>query len=139
MLAAPMTKYEQVKSVHDRAVESHDATALREIPTMLNRWGIKCREKDGQLLWTNLSVPTSIGDTITIGLRYKKQDGTLTEDIFELNKTKPEVVTPYYLGKYQGVRAEYHGTHKSQNIGLQSSTTVNTCCLYLDLGSENGS
>lgn len=131
-----MTKYEQVKSIRDRAVESHDANVLREVPGMLNRWGIKCREKDGQLLWTNLSVPKSVGETITIGLRYKKQDGTLTEDIFELDKNKPEVLTPYYLGQYEKVRPEYHGAHKSQNIGPRSFTTVNTCSLYL--GGENG-
>ena len=132
-----MTKFEQVKSIHERAVETHDANALREIPPMLNCWGIKCREDDGQLLWTNVSVPTSVGETITIGLRYKKQDETLTEDIFELSRNNPDLVTPYYKGRYQTVRPEYQGTHKLQNVGSQSFTTVNTCCLYL--GGENGS
>lgn len=48
--------------------------ALREIPAMPNRWEINCPENDGQLLWKNLSVPTSVGETITIGLRYRAQD-----------------------------------------------------------------
>jgi len=130
-----MTIFDQVKSIHERAVETQDASALREIPAMLNRQGIKCREKDGQLLWTNLSVPTSVGETITIGLRYRKQDQTLTEDIFELSKNNPEMVTPYYKDQYQTVHPEYKGTHKFQGAGAQSFTTVNTCCLYL--GSEN--
>ena len=132
-----MTKLEQVKSIHERAAKTQDAGALREIPAMLNRWGIKCREKDGQLLWTNLSVPTTVGETITIGLRYRKQDQTLTEDIFELSKNNPEMVTPYYKGQYQTVRPEYKGTHKLQGAVAQSFTSVNTCCLYL--GGENGS
>ena len=132
-----MTKFDQVKSIHERAVETQDANALREIPAMLNHWGIICREKDGQLLWTNLSEPTSIGETITIGLRYRKQDQTLTEDIFELSRNNPEKVTPYYRGKYQAVRSEYKGTHKFQGAVPQSFTSVNTCCLYL--GGENGS
>lgn len=125
------TKYEQVKSVHDRAVETNDANELRNIPSLLNSWGIKCREDDGQLLWTNLSVPTSVGETITIGLRYKKQDETLTEDVFELNNKNPDVVTQYYKGRYQTLRPEYKHTHKLQNVGAHSFTTVNTCCLYL--------
>ena len=132
-----MTKFDQVKSIHERAVEARDANALRDIPKILNGWGIKCREKDGQLLWTNLSVPTSIGETITIGLRYRKQDRTLTEDVFELNRSDPETITPYYKGQYQSVRSEYVGTHKSQGVKPQSFTSVNTCCLYL--GGENGS
>jgi hypothetical protein len=125
------TKYEQVKSVHDRAVETNDANELRKIPLLLNSWGIKCREDDGQLLWTNLSVPTSVGEAITIGLRYKKQDKTLSEDVFELNNKNPDVVTSYYKGCYQTLRPEYQQTHKLQNVGAHSFTTVNTCCLFL--------
>ena len=94
------TGYGQLKNIHERAVETHDANELRKIPSLLNDWGFKCRENDGELLWTNLSLPTSVGETITIGLRYKKQDGTLTEDVFELCEKDPNVVTPYYKGKY---------------------------------------
>ncbi len=132
-----MTKFQRVKCLHDRAVEAHDASALRGIPSLLNNWGIKCREDDGQLLWTNLSVPSSVGETITIGLRYKKQDETLTEDIFEVSEKDPDVVVAYYKGRYQTARPEYQGTHKLQNVGDTSFTTVNTCCLYL--GGNDGS
>ena len=125
------TKYEQVKSVHKSAAETGDANELRKIPSLLNSWGIKCREDDGQLLWTNLSLPTSIGETITIGLRYKKQDSTLTEDVFELSKKDPDIVASYYKGRYQMLRPEYQGTHKQQDVDARSFTTVNTCCIYL--------
>lgn len=132
------TKYEEVKSVHELAAETGDANELRKIPSLLNSWGIKCREDDGQLLWTNLSVPTSsIGETITIGLRYKKQDATLTEDILELSKNNPDVVASYYKGRYQELRPEYQRTHKQQDVEARSYTTVNTCCLYL--GDKSGS
>jgi hypothetical protein len=125
------TKYEQVKSVHELAVKNGDANELRKIPPLLNSWGIKCRKDDGQLLWTNLSLPTSsIGETITIGLRYKKKDSTLTEDIFELNMINPDKVDSYYKGQYQQFRQEYQHTHKQQDIEIRSYTTVNTCCLY---------
>jgi hypothetical protein len=132
-----MTKYEQVRSVHDTAVQTHDASGLREIPKILNGCGIRCREDDGRLLSTNLSVPTSVGETITIGLRYEKRDQTLTEDIFEITKNNPNVITSYYKGLYQAKRPEYRGTHKLQNTASESFTSVNSCCLYL--GGENGS
>ena len=125
------TKYEQVKNIHQRAVESHDANELRKIPSLLNDWGFKCREDDGKLLWTNLSLPTSVGETITIGLRYRKQDKTLTEDVFELCEKDPNVVTPYYKGKYQILRSEYVNTHKQQDVEPRSFTSINTCTLYL--------
>jgi len=124
------TKYEQVKSIHQLAVKTHDANELRRIPSLLNDWGIKCREDDGELLWTNLSVPTSVGETITIGLRYRKEDKTLTEDVFELSARDPDVVAPYYKGSYQKLRPEYEGTHKQQDVEPRSITSVNTCCLY---------
>jgi len=124
------TKYEQVKSVHDRAVETRDANVLRGIPSLLKEWEISPRD-DGQLQWINLSKPTSVKETITIGLRYIKRDQTFTEDIFELNNKKPDEVAKYYKGKYEQIRPEYKGTHKLQNVGTQSFTSVNTYCLYL--------
>jgi len=79
----------------------------------------------------------SIEETIAIGLRYKKRDQALSEDIFEIKKNDPDVVTPYYKGRYQAERAEYQGTHKLEDVGNDSFTSVNTCCLYL--GGQNGS
>jgi|PlaIllAssembly_1097288.scaffolds.fasta_scaffold1514578_1 hypothetical protein len=40
-----MTKLEQVRPLHDRAAETHEANALREMPPMLNRWRIKAANK----------------------------------------------------------------------------------------------
>jgi hypothetical protein len=137
LLAAMKTKYEQLRYIHDLAVKTNDASALREIPSLLNNWGFKCRDNDGQLLWTNLSLPTSIGETITIGLRYKKNDQTLTEDVFEVNSGTPEVVDTYYKGKYQKARPEYAGTHKLQDVQEKSFISVNSCSLYM--GRNNGS
>ena len=126
------TKYEQIRNIHDLAVEAHDANGLKEIPSLLNDWGVKCREDDGELLWTNLSLPSSIGETITIGLRYRKKNATLTEDIFELSNKAPNQVTAHYKGKYQKHRSEYKNTHKEQDADPHSFTSVNTCSIYLD-------
>ena len=132
------TKYEKIKNIHELAVKTHDAKALTEIASLLNGWDIKCREGDGKLLWINLSLPTSIGETITIGLRYEKKDTTLTEDIFELSNKSPNKITPYYKGKYQKHRLEYKNTHKEQNIDTHSFTSVNSCSIYLDKNDTNG-
>ena len=131
------TKYEQVKNIHKLAVETHDPNELRGIPSLLNDWGFKCREDDGELRWTNLSIPTSVGETITIGLRYTKRDESLTEDLFEISEVDPNVVTPHYQGRYQKLRSEYEGTHKQQDVKPRSFTSVNTCSLYF--GDKNGS
>lgn len=136
-LAAMTTKYEEVKNIHKVALETGNMDELRRVLPLLNSWGIKCRENDGQLLWTNLSMPMSVGETITIGLRYKKQDATLTEDIFELSKNNPDAVNCYYKGSYQQLRPEYRRTHKQQDVEARSYTTVNTCCLYF--GDKSGS
>lgn len=131
LLAAMKTKYDQLKHVHDIAFRTNDAKMLREVPTLLNSWGAKCREKDGKLFWINLSIPTSIGGTITIGLRYMKNDQTLTEDIFEICSGTPMVIDKYYKGKYQNTRPEYSRTHKMQNVQESSFTSANSFSLYL--------
>lgn len=49
-LAAMTTKYEQIKSVHELAAQTHDANELRKILSLLDGWGIKRREDDEELL-----------------------------------------------------------------------------------------
>lgn len=136
-VAAKMTKYQQIKSAHARAVEKQDANELRGIVVLLDDWGIKRRHDDGELLWTSLSMPTSIAGTIVIGYRYRKRDQSLTEDLFELKESAPNQFERYYKGSYEKVRAEYARTHKQQGVAPRSFTSVNTCCLYL--GSDDGS
>jgi len=126
-----VTRFQQIVELHNRAALSGDAEALRPIPSLLASWGLQPRADDGTLLWTNLSVPSSVSDAVTIGLRYVKRDGSLTEDIFELTSENPDAVTPYYRGKYQTVRPEYVGTHKFQGATPRSFTSTNTCCLYM--------
>ncbi len=127
-----LTKYEQIKSIHDLAIKSHDANVLKEIQSLLHSWNYKCRKDDGELLWTNTSLPTQIGETIVIGLRYRKKDNSLTEDIFELNSKNPNEVTAYYKGKYQKHCPEYKNTHKERNVKPHSFISINSCSVYLN-------
>jgi hypothetical protein len=136
-LAAMKSKYQQVVDIHEKAAASHDASGLRDISSLLQSWGIKARQDDGELLWINLSVPTSIDGTIIVGYRYRKRDSSLTEDLFEFSRANPNNVTHYYKGRLEEVRTEYAKTHKEQDVALGSFTSVNSCCLYL--GKEHGS
>lgn len=131
MEAGTTTKYEEIRAIHEQAVRSQAPESLRAIPVVVGAWGIKVRTDDGTLLWTNLSVPSTTGDAIAIGFRYKKRDGTFTEGIFELGLQQPNKVERYYRGAYESARPEYAGTHKFQDAGMSSFTSVNTCSLYL--------
>ena len=91
---------------------------------MLRGWGIRQRADDGRLLWTNISNPTSRVDALTIGLRYEKRDGTLTEDLFTIDAAKPDEVASHYRGKLQKIWKEYDSTHKQQNLMRESFTLV---------------
>jgi hypothetical protein len=126
-----ITRYQQLVEIHNRAAASGDPEALRQIPSLLTSWGLRPRADDGTLLWTNLSVPTSVSDAITVGLRYVKRDGSLTEDVFEVASHNPDTVISYYRGTYQSERPEYASTHWFQGAIRSSFTSANTCSLYM--------
>jgi hypothetical protein len=130
-------KYEQIVAIHRRAAVSSDATPLAVIVPLFESWGIRKRQDDGELLWTNISMPTTVAGTIVVGYRYRKRDASFTEDLFELKQSNPNEVLRRYKGSYQKICAEYAKTHKQQNVEARSFTSVNTCCLYLGL--QNGS
>ncbi|MGB8327550.1 MAG: hypothetical protein WCE48_08215 [Steroidobacteraceae bacterium] len=125
------TRYRQLKDLHDRASATGNATLLGEIPRLLTEWGIRSRADDGRLLWTNVSNPTSQTESIAIGLRYEKQDGTLTEDLFTVGSTKPDKVVSHYTGRIQREWTEYANTHRQQDVERRSFTSVNTCSFYM--------
>ena len=128
MLAAMDSKYEIIKELHRRACETGEAEVLKGIPGLLESWGIKLRTDDGELYQVNISNPEQ--SILVVGLRYKKKDGSLTEDIFEFNASCPNEISKYYKGQYERERTEYKGTHKQHNVSSSPYTSVNTCSLY---------
>jgi len=76
--------------------------------------GIRPRDKDGHLLRITVSRPTSNQRAFALGLRYKKKDGPLTEDLFQVD---PDTgVTRNNNGCIERMWPEYSDTHKSQAL-----------------------
>ena len=129
------SKYGTIKELHHKAHETGKAELLKDVPSLLDSWGVKLRADDGVISQVNISNPAN--GVLVIGLRYIKNDGTFTEDIFEFNSSKPHEIAKFYKGKYERERTEYKSTHKQQNVSLSPYTSVNTCSFYT--GNNNDS
>lgn len=73
---------------------------------------IKPRNKDGALLRITVSRPVSDPTAFAVGLRYEKRDGTLTEDLFGLDRTLGIIKNEH--GSLERMWPEYTATHKQQ-------------------------
>jgi hypothetical protein len=91
--------------------------ARRDIFKLLLDLDIKIRNKDGAIAEINISIPTSNMDVLIIGLRYIKNNETITEDHFECYND-PEIgkliIIKHYRGELELKYPEYKGTHKYQ-------------------------
>ena len=105
--AALLSWWNEGESVDFEEVES-------QVRIVLSQHNIRLRQDDGYLVQINFSLPQSHSGLV-LGLRYRKRDGTLTEDHF-LCVDGPEGVeiTPYYTAALEELLAEYRGTHKQQ-------------------------
>ena len=65
-----------------------------EVVNLLARYKIILRQKDGVLHQVNISIPTSVSNAIVVGLRYIKNDGSKTEDLFLFQSNQP-IITGY--------------------------------------------
>lgn len=114
---------------------SHDISATYKTESrvfwLLNSAGIHIRRDDGKLRQMTLSKPTSVIDTLAIGLRYDKRDGTPTEDLFAVKRG--DSIQSHYRGDIQRQWLEYRGTHKQYlpydvlpdfDIGMTSCNTI---------------
>lgn len=97
-------------SIYSGSLEKPTAEIFLKV---LNKHGIKLRQKDGVFDHVTYSIPTSAKDCILIGLRYKKKDGTFTEDHFLFQKDVS--VRKFYKRKIEKVLPEYTGAHKKQS------------------------
>lgn len=97
-----------------RCTATGDRQIQTEVVDLLNDHGIRLRQRDGQLKQITLSKPTSINSGFVIGLRYVKQDGSHTEDLFTVQKGQQ--IQPFYKGTLEKQWREYQETHKQQVI-----------------------
>jgi len=105
-----MDAYEEFKSITDKYYTDWQMPQIDVLIELLKQHGIELRKKDNQLYEATFSVPKSLSDALVLGMRYRKDDGTFSEDLFLFQKGKP--IRKGYRGKLEKIIPEYKGTHK---------------------------
>lgn len=112
------TSFDELKAIMDHQYEVRERTGKptpdfhQLIVNILDRHGIKLRQKDGTNPKATFSIPTSRQNVFVVGLRYTKNDGTKTEDYFLFEKDKP--IQKCYGKLLEELLPEYKGSHKLQ-------------------------
>jgi len=104
--------YHELKTITDDFYAGKRNKYGREVVGLLERYGIKIRNKDGVIHSVNISIPKSRPNCILVGLRYVKNDNSYTEDhfLFEANMA----IIPFYKARLEKLFTEYTGAHKEQ-------------------------
>ena len=106
------TSYEEIKVITDAIYAGNIQPQAHLFIEVLNKYGIKLRDKDGKFLELTYSIPKSIPNSILIGIRYVKDDGSHTEDHFLFEQDKS--IRRFYKNQIEKVLPEYKGMHKRQ-------------------------
>lgn len=102
--------YEDFKAITDQYYTDWKMPSIQVFIALLSKYGIKLRGKDGKLHEATFSVPKTEKDALVLGMRYKKNDDSYSEDLFLFRKNQPIQVG--YRGAIEQVLPEYTGTHK---------------------------
>jgi hypothetical protein len=107
--------FQELKQITDNVYLHLDRTGTiipygNAIKDLLLKHEIKLRNKDGKLNQINISIPKSKKKAIVVGLRYIKNDGSKTEDLFLFEEGKDIVAG--YKGRLEKILPEYKGSHK---------------------------
>lgn len=104
--------FEKLKKVTDEIYSGLRSEYSADVVNILLDYNIKLRNKDGEPCQMNISIPSTRSNSILVGIRYSKIDGTNTEDHFLFEKGKS--IVSFYKGKIEKILPEYKGTHKAQ-------------------------
>ncbi len=102
--------YNELKSITDKYYTDGQMPPYYIFIELLKKYNINIRNKDGFLVECTFSIPKSKNNSIALGIRYQKIDGTPTEDLFLFQKNKQ--IKKYYNGRQELELPEYLGTHK---------------------------
>lgn len=102
--------YQEFKAITDKYYTDWQMPPINFFIDLLDRYGVKLRNKDGQLHEATFSVPKSVSEALVLGIRYQKKGGTFSEDLFLFQKGKP--IQRGYKGELEKIVPEYKGTHK---------------------------
>jgi hypothetical protein len=105
------TSFEELKAITDAIYSGNiPADFHDQIIALLDSHGIGIRQDDGTDPKVTISHPTSLPGSMVVGLRYTKEDGSKTEDLFLFQPNQP--IQPHYRGRLERIFPEYAGSHK---------------------------
>lgn len=105
-----MDSYEELKAITDKYYTDWQMPSVNVFTDLLARHGVRLRQKDGVLHEVTFSVPKSVQNGLVLGLRYRKRDGSFSEDPFLFQEGRG--IKTGYRGSLEGMLPEYSGTHK---------------------------
>ncbi|MFO0862831.1 MAG: hypothetical protein U0516_03865 [Candidatus Saccharibacteria bacterium] len=124
--------YQRLKAITDAVYSGSKTDYGKDVLALLKSFNISPRQDDGQLKAVNISIPSSISDSIVVGLRYVKKDGTDTEDHFLFRKG--ENLRAFYKDGFEKYAREYAGAHKEQTKERSEPVTPEYAAwIYLNL------
>lgn len=102
--------YADVEAIWNRHISGDQSKTKDDVVALLASQGIRLRQDDGELRQVTVSKPTSLANAFVIGLRYQKNDGSHSEDLFLVEKGCP--IEAHYKGSLEHKLQEYGSTHK---------------------------
>ncbi len=106
------TSYAELKAITDEVYATGNPGWSHKILALLEKHGIRPRQKDGALHRVTFSIAKSQTETFVVGLRYQKRDSTFTEDTFIFIPGKP--IEGPCRTQIEKLLPEYKDTHKFQ-------------------------
>ena len=104
--------YEELKIITDAAQAGTLSPWSPAVTKLLTAYGINVTRKKGMKVEATLSFPESKANTMAIGIRHMKEDGSFAEDMFLFEKGVG--LTKLYKGKQEKLMPEYKGTHHAE-------------------------
>jgi len=112
--------YEELKIITDAAQAGTLSPWSPAVIKLLTAYGINVTRKKGMKVEATLSFPDSKPNSMSIGVRHLKDDGTYAEDMFLFEKGIG--LTKLYRGEQERLMPEYEGTHHGlPSIALQEA------------------
>lgn len=103
--------YLELKTITDKYYSDWKMPDCQIFINLLNKYGIKLRQKDGKFIEVNFSIPKIKKNSIVLGLRYQKKDSSYSEDLFVFQldhkivkgtKSDMEKILPEYKNTHKG-------------------------------------
>jgi hypothetical protein len=101
--------FRELKKIVDECYKTQEVVFAKEAIQILNKNGIKLRQRNGSPVQANISFPNDSSTSIMLGIRYVKEDKSNAEDLFLFAENKE--IQPFYKGKAEKLFPEYKGTH----------------------------